>query len=96
MRNVYHHLGDVKAFNASLRRAIRPGGRLAVIDFAPDAFFHLPSRPDGAAGERTGHGVLPRAVVAEMAAAGFELEREIPDWGGHLFLVLFRAGGPGL
>lgn len=91
MRNVYHHLGDVRAFNASLRRALRPGGRLVVIDFAPARFFHLPGRPAESAGERTGHGVSPPAVVAELDAAGFALEREIPDWGGRLFLLLFRA-----
>jgi len=91
MRDVYHHLSDVKALNASLRRAMRPGGRLAVIDFAPGAFFHLPGRPEGTAADRRGHGVSPRAVTAELTRAGFVLEREIDDWGGRLFLLLFRA-----
>ena len=95
MRNVYHHIGDTAPFNRSLIRAIRPGGRLAVIDFTPGAFWHLRQRPDGAAGKRTGHGVGPLAVVEELEEAGFRRERIALDWGGRLFLVLMRAPGSG-
>jgi len=91
LRNVYHHLSDVASFNASLRRAVKPGGLLAIIDFAPGAFWHLPGSPAGAAADRAGHGVSPRVVASEVTRAGFALEREIENWGGRLFLVLFRA-----
>lgn len=91
MRNVYHHIGDIRPFNVSVRRALREGGRLAVIDFEPGAFWRLPGRRSGAPAERTGHGVTPARLIAEVTAAGFEVEREIPDWGGRMFLVLFRA-----
>jgi ubiquinone/menaquinone biosynthesis C-methylase UbiE len=91
MRNVYHHVGDTRPFNASLRRAAAAGGLVAVIDFEPDSFFHLSSPPPGAAPARRGHGVLRTELVEELAAAGFAVEREIPDWGGRNFLVLFRA-----
>lgn len=91
MRNVYHHIGDPERFNLSLRRAIRPGGRLAVIDFEPDAFWHLGRRPQGTARERTGHGVGPLVVAQELQRAGFRVERIVPDWGGRLYLVLLRA-----
>ena len=39
MRRVYHHLTDPAATNASLLRALRPGGVLAVIDMPPPFFF---------------------------------------------------------
>jgi SAM-dependent methyltransferase len=91
MRNVYHHIGDTALFNLSLRRAVRPGGRLAIIDFEPGAFWHLLRRPDSAAGVRTGHGVPTRAVVEELESAGFHVERIDCDWGGRLFMVLLRA-----
>lgn len=68
MRNVYHHFADPPAMNASLAAALRPGGRLAVIDFAS-------SRGEAAApGDRTGdlHGVSQETVVRELRAAGFE------------------------
>ena len=35
MRDVYHHIVDVAAFNRSLLAALKPGGRLAIIDFEP-------------------------------------------------------------
>jgi SAM-dependent methyltransferase len=90
MRNVYHHIGNVRPFNASVRQALKDGGRLVVIDFAPGAFWHLAGRPPGASAERTGHGVPRTALIAEVTAAGFRLEREIENWGGRMFLVLFR------
>jgi ubiquinone/menaquinone biosynthesis C-methylase UbiE len=33
LRRVYHHLTDPAATNASLLRAVRPGGVLAIVDF---------------------------------------------------------------
>jgi SAM-dependent methyltransferase len=91
LRNVYHHVGDTRAFNASLRRSAIEGGLVAIIDFEPASFFHLSSPPDGASPQRRGHGVLRSDLAKELGAAGFEVEREIADWGGRNFLVLFRA-----
>lgn len=97
MRNVYHHIGDTDAFNRSLRQAVRPGGRVAVIDFPPRSFGHLDGPPAGTEGERNGHGVSARAVAREMERAGFVTERIEEDWGGRTYLVLLRApgGAPG-
>jgi ubiquinone/menaquinone biosynthesis C-methylase UbiE len=77
MRNVLHHIEDRATFARDLRRSLKPGGRLAVIDFRPGTFFHL-------AGS---HGVGPDAVVSTLAAAGFRIERTDENWGGGLFLV---------
>ena len=93
MRNVYHHITDTRPFTASVRRAVRDGGRLAIVDFAPGAFWHLPGRPAEATVRRTGHGVSRRHVIDEFTAVGFRVEQEIEDWGGRMFLVLFRAAG---
>jgi SAM-dependent methyltransferase len=91
MRNVYHHVGDTRAFNASLRRSVIEGGLVAIIDFEPASFFHLSSPPEGASPQRRGHGVLRSELAKELGAAGFSVEQEIADWGGRDFLVLFRA-----
>src|SRR5262249_2045289 len=38
LRGVYHHLTHPKEVDASLLRSLRPGGRLAVVDF-PHSFW---------------------------------------------------------
>jgi ubiquinone/menaquinone biosynthesis C-methylase UbiE len=90
LRNVYHHIGNPDAFAASLRRAVRDGGRLAVIDFEPGALWFVGGRPGGAAERRRGHGVDRSQVRDELTAVGFRLEREIAGWSGPLWLMLFR------
>ncbi len=90
MRDVYHHLTQPAAFNASVDAALKPGGRLAVIDFVP--------RPGsqvfpGVNPNRGGHGITPALVVSEVSAAGFRHVRTIEPWPDErtgLFLVLFR------
>ena len=62
-RRVYHHLSDPAATNASLHAALRPGGRLAVIELEFGGFFgFLRAWP---------HWTDDEQVVAEVTAAGF-------------------------
>lgn len=72
LRRVYHHLSEPARINASLLRALRPGGVLAVIDFPPPFFWR-----------RGGLGVPSQAVLAEVTGGGFELERLMEDWPGR-------------
>jgi len=95
MRMVYHHIGDPARLNQSIRQALRPGGRLAISDFRPSALFHT-RPPASAAAVRTGHGVDPETVAGELRRAGFELEHREDNWGGRLFLVVFRLAAPTL
>jgi SAM-dependent methyltransferase len=90
MRNVYHHIGQPRAFNASLRRSVAPGGLVAIIDFEPSSFGGS-SAPAGASPGRTGHGVRRGDLARELGEAGFVVERAIEAWGGSNFLMLFRA-----
>ncbi|HEY8549640.1 MAG TPA: methyltransferase domain-containing protein [Vicinamibacterales bacterium] len=69
MRSVYHHFADPAAVNRTLLAALRPGGRLAVLDFAPPGEESSdPSQRD----ENSTHGVTAETVEAELRAAGFE------------------------
>ncbi|HTI38645.1 MAG TPA: methyltransferase domain-containing protein [Vicinamibacterales bacterium] len=68
MRNVYHHFGDPASMNADLFRALKPGSRIAVIDFTPRGTES--ADPKGRADEAH-HGVTPATVVRELAGAGF-------------------------
>ena len=92
MRNVYHHIGSVDAFNRSLMSSLKPGGRLAIIDFAPEAGSKLPA---GVPANRGGHGIPTEVVIDEFSAVGFKHLQTFPAWPpanikGSTFLVLFR------
>ena len=91
LRRVYHHITDPAGTNASLMRALRPNGVLAVIDFPPPFFWR-----------RGDLGVPADAVVAEVTASGFEPLQVINDWPGRgplpNYCALFRkplAGSAG-
>jgi ubiquinone/menaquinone biosynthesis C-methylase UbiE len=80
LRTVFHHVEDKGAFAAALAKAIRPGGRLGIIDFAPGGlWFH------GA-----GHGVSSRDVIEACRQAGLRLVHEATHWGGGTYLVVFE------
>jgi predicted methyltransferase len=91
MRDVYHHVTAVDAFSQSVLASLKPGGRLAILDFVPQPGSKL---PDGVAANRGGHGIPTSIVVAEFQAAGFTHVRTVdswpPDQKDGLFLVLFR------
>jgi ubiquinone/menaquinone biosynthesis C-methylase UbiE len=90
VRNVYHHITQPADFTRSLAASLRPGGRLAILDFEPDEGSAL---PEGVPKNRGGHGV-PRGVVEEeLRAAGFVHVRTIAPWlpnAKESFLVLVR------
>ena len=86
MRLVYHHFGDPTAMNTSLLRSLKPGGRLAILDFAPTSKV---SAPPGKRGEGDSHGVMPATVIEELKAAGFVDVREVP-WTQPTIAVIGR------
>ena len=69
MRNVYHHFADPAVMNASIAAALKPSGRLAVVDFAPpNKEAERPSDRD----EDGTHGVTAESVSRELHDVGFE------------------------
>lgn len=84
LRRVYHHIGDPPAFNASLLQSLKPGGRLAIIDFEPRGDEAEPGeRADG-----NQHGVLAETVVEELTQAGFVLVSNEPQSGRDFYVVV--------
>lgn len=90
LRLVYHHFADPARMRADLRRALRPGGLLAIIDIVPQKHWRkLPEVPD-----RGGHGIPVQDLIAEVTTDGFEVVAQYDDWNGDedRFCVVFAKG----
>jgi ubiquinone/menaquinone biosynthesis C-methylase UbiE len=78
LRLVYHHFQDPDPMRESLKRALRPGGRLVVLDVPPQTSWSaLAGVPD-----RGGHGIALDDLVAELTADGFRLVSRDEAWDG--------------
>ena len=89
MRNVYHHFSNPAAINRSLHASLKPGGRLAIIDFPPRGSRDAAS-PSERASDPT-HGVRAEVVATELEAAGFtRVSVEEPGTMQEGFLVVMR------
>jgi precorrin-6B methylase 2 len=71
MEHVYHHFEDPAAMNASIFRTVKPGGRVAVVDFAPRNGGEAADSKDR--DQDPHHGVKASTVQAELERAGFEM-----------------------
>jgi precorrin-6B methylase 2 len=83
IRAAYHDLKHRDAFNRSLRRALKLGGRLVVIDF-----------DQGTPEHQSGHGIERARAIDEISSAGFQIERIVDDWSGNAFAVVFELRSP--
>jgi SAM-dependent methyltransferase len=75
--DVYHHIGNREAYFGKLRASLKPGARLAIIDFREDAPMGPPKR------ER----IAPARVKAELARAGYAPVKEHAFLPNQYFLV---------
>jgi precorrin-6B methylase 2 len=84
MRRVYHHLSAPSAILASIHDALKPGGRLVIIDF----------RPDRLVGALTRMGVDRAEVIRAGTSTGFEVVStdEWPGW-DHYVVVFVKPPG---
>lgn len=87
LRHVYHHITQPEEFNRSLLHSLKPGGRLAIIDFPP---WRDSAVPDGVPANRGGHGIPEKIAEDELTSAGFRLEKTIAHWSGDDYCLLFE------
>jgi len=90
LRRVYHHFTAPTEMDASLLRSLRPGGLLAVIEFAPRKSLTASDPVKGVPSNRGGHGIPKKILVDELTGAGFRLDRSFDDWPDDGYCVLFR------
>jgi len=77
MVDVFHHIADREKYFRSLQASLKPGGRIAIIDFNQDASMGPP------ASER----ISPARVKAELQSAGYALAREHAFLPNQYFLI---------
>ena len=70
MRDVYHHFSNPAAMNASIGAALKPGARLAIVDFAPPPGSEAACPADR--GKDGMHGITASTLARELADARFE------------------------
>ena len=86
LRRVYHHLTKPVEFDANLVRSLKPGGRLAIIDFPARSGLEP---VEGVPANRGGHGIPQKVVIEELTAAGLQVEKIANDWPENDYCVLF-------
>src|SRR5271169_2451981 len=80
LRRVYHHFTSPADMDASLFRSLKPGGRLAVIDFPPRKWLSQSDPVKGVPPNRGGHGIPQKILIQEMTVAGFTVDKVVDGW----------------
>ena len=80
--DTYHHIGDREAYFRRLAKSMRPGGRVAIIDFKPDS-------PEGPPKEFR---FPPEKFESEMGRAGYKLTAQHDFLPRQQFLIFEVAG----
>jgi len=81
MVDVFHHVGDRDRYFRRLRDSLKPGGRLAIIDFRMDS-------PDGPPKSAR---IAPDRVKTELKGAGYALIQEHAFLPNQYFLIFQPA-----
>ena len=75
--DVYHHIDDRERYFRNLRAFLKPGGRIAVIDFRMES----PDGPPRAAR------IAPQRVIEELDRAGYQVAKQHDFLPNQYFLV---------
>jgi len=76
--DTYHHINDRVDYFTRLKEQLRPGGRVAIVDFRPSSHMGPP------------HKLPPGIVESEMKSAGFDVAQR-HDFLPEQYLLVFRV-----
>ncbi len=80
-RHVYHHIEDPVAYFQTLRPAVKPGGRVVIIDWQPKKFRLFKKEPHSTSDD----------ICRVMTSLGFLLEREEHYLKKQSFLIFKKS-----
>ena len=78
-RNVFHHLAEPAKYFRNLKSALKPGGRVAIIDHAPAQGFGFV--------RLFKHSTSAEAIIQTMKAAEFQLSESFEFLAGQTFML---------
>ena len=87
LRRVYHHLTKPAEFDLTLVHSLKPGGRLAIIEFPPRSGL---DPVEGVPANRGGHGIPQKVAIEELEAAGLHTTKILNDWPDGDYLLLLE------
>ena len=82
--DTFHHIGGREVYFRKLATSLKPGGRVAIVDFRPDS-------PEGPPKEFR---FTPEQIKSEMSKAGYTLTAQHDFLPRQLFLVFALSGRP--
>lgn len=82
--DVVHHIADRPAFFSAVAAKLRPGARVVIVDFKPDA-------PEGSPGPPARHRLSIDALERDLASAGLRLARADDDTLPYQYIAVFTS-----
>ncbi len=80
LSNTYHHLSDRSDYFRRAKKYLRPGGRIAIIDYNDHGGF----------ANMIGHATKGHVIEKEMTSAGYRLERQFDFLAKQSFLIFTK------
>jgi ubiquinone/menaquinone biosynthesis C-methylase UbiE len=78
--DTYHHIDNRTKYFSQLRQLLRPGGRIAIIDFTAESPVGPPKQ----------HRISKEEVIKELSLAGLKLDQDLKILPNQYF-VIFRS-----